>query len=90
MQRATKGTEQKCRKQNAGVIRQMYEAAGRGDMPTALSFLDPAVVVHEQESLPYRDTYHVGHAGFQELFQDLMRVWDEFTFVTPLEFSRCG
>ena len=74
--------------QNAEAIRQMYEAAGRGDMPTALSFLDPAVVVHEQESLPYKDTYH-GHAGFQELFHDLMGVWDEFSF-TPLQFLDAG
>ena len=66
----------------------MYEAVGSGDMPTALSFLDPAVVVYEQESLPYKNTYH-GHAGFQELFQDLTSVWDEFTFV-PLSFLDAG
>ena len=66
----------------------MYEAAGRNDTQAMLSCLDQGVVVHEQESLPYKNTY-IGHEGFQQLFKDLTSVWDDFKFV-PQDFQDAG
>ena len=73
---------------NVETIQTMYEAAGRGDTQTMLDCLDPGVVVHEQESLPYKNTY-TGHEGFQQLFRDLNSVWDEFRFM-PQKFLDAG
>ncbi len=74
--------------ENVEMIRAMYAAAGRNDIPAMLACLDPNVVVHEQESLPYQDTY-VGHEGFQRLFKDLTSVWDDFKFA-PQDFLDAG
>lgn len=70
---------------NVENIRQMYEAAGKGDMQTALSALDENLIVYEQESLPYGGQYR-GHAGFQKLFENLSAHWDDFKF-TPQDFK---
>ena len=74
--------------ENVQAIRSMYEAAGRNDTKAMLACLDSGVTVHEQESLPYKDIY-IGHEGFQQLFQDLMSVWDDFQFV-PQNFLDAG
>lgn len=64
---------------NSTAIKTLYEAAGRGEMETVLAQLDPGIVVHEQESLPVKNTYR-GYDGFQKLFADLMNVWADFSF----------
>ena len=64
---------------NANAISTLYAAAGRGELEIVLAQLDPEIVVHEQESLPYQNIYR-GHAGFKQLFADLTSVWDDFEF----------
>jgi len=74
--------------ENVNAIKQMYEAAGRGEMERALSAIDENLVVYEQESLPYGGRYE-GHDGFQKLFQNLSAHWDDFKFA-PQEFMDAG
>lgn len=74
--------------QNVDAIRTLYEAAGRQDPERLFSVLSPDVIVREQESLPYRDTYR-GHDGFRQLFDDLAAVWDDFRF-EPQDFKDAG
>lgn len=74
--------------ENVNTIKQMYEAAIKGDMQKALNALDEDLVVHEQESLPYGGRYE-GHEGFQKLFQNLAATWDDFKF-TPKEYLDAG
>ncbi len=65
--------------ENIQAIDTLYRTAAQGDMNTALQMLDPAVVVYEQESLPYGGAYH-GHKGYQQLFTNIMEIWGDFKF----------
>lgn len=73
---------------NVQAIQNLYAKAEQGDMQAALQMLDPDIVVHEQESLPYGGTYN-GYEGYQQLFTNLMGVWDDFKF-NPQQFIDGG
>ena len=41
--------------QNADLMKSLYAAFGRGDVPTVLGAMDPAIVWNEAEGFPYAD-----------------------------------
>jgi ketosteroid isomerase-like protein len=56
--------------QNVAIVKQFYDAFGRGDMPAAFALLHPEVELHEQPSLPWGRVYK-GIAGMQEFLGEL-------------------
>ncbi len=63
-------------KENVEVVREMYEAFGRGDAEATLTFFDPDVVIDASHRVDGR----VGH-GREELVQifgEWMDTWDEW------------
>jgi hypothetical protein len=66
---------------NAGFIRSLYEAFGRGDVPAVLGAMDPGIVWNEAESFPYadRNPYVGPDAVLQGLFMRLATEWDGFS-----------
>lgn len=63
----------------------LYEAFGRGDIPTVLASLDPDVEWIEAEGGPYPGTSRSPDAVLQNVFMRLRTEWDGFT-VTPHQF----
>ena len=66
--------------ENVGLIRSLYEAFGRGDVPTVLAAMDPAIVWNEAENFPYADKNpYVGpNAVLEGVFARLGGEWDGF------------
>lgn len=77
--------------ENAGLIRGMYEAFGRGDVPAVLGAMDPGIVWNEAEGFPYADKNpYVGpQAVLEGLFMRLGGEWDGFS-VAPEEIHGAG
>ncbi len=74
------------------MMRDLYDALGRGDMPTVLGAMDPNIEWREAEGNPYEPTgqaWHGPDAVVQKLFMRLATEWDGFT-VSPLEFHDAG
>jgi ketosteroid isomerase-like protein len=69
---------------NVDVVRGIYEAFGKGDVPAVLGALDPAVEWWEAEGFIYADgnPYRGPDAVLQGVFARLMSDWDGFA-VTP-------
>lgn len=78
-------------KENVEVIRSMYEAFGRGDVPAVLAAMDPAIEWNEAENFPYADKNpYIGPAAVAGgLFARLGGEWDGFS-VTPEELLDAG
>jgi ketosteroid isomerase-like protein len=73
-------------------ITDLYEAFGRGDVPTVLAAMDPQIHWHEAEGNPYMPSGEawVGpDAVANNLFVKLGEDWDEFT-VHPATFHDTG
>ena len=73
------------------VVRGMYEAFERGDIPALLAAMHPDVewVESAAASFPHRGT-HVGHAAVTEhVFGNVAEYWREFAIV-PQDFFRDG
>lgn len=66
---------------NSKVIDCMFAHMGKGDLDAAARLLDPEIVIHEAESLPYGGTYH-GMEGFFDLFRKLAQEFDKLS-ITP-------
>lgn len=66
---------------NAGFIRSLYEAFGRGDVPAVLGATDPGIVWNEAESFPYadRNPYVGPDAVLQGVFMRLATEGDGFS-----------
>jgi ketosteroid isomerase-like protein len=67
---------------NVSLLKSVYEAFGRGDIPTVLGAMSPDVRWHEAESNPYMPTGEawVGpDAVLNNLFVKLGEEWDAFT-----------
>lgn len=77
--------------ENVGLIRGLYEAFGKGDVPAVLGAMDPAIVWNEAESFPYADRNpYVGPGAVAEgVFGRIVAEWDGFT-VTPEELFDAG
>jgi hypothetical protein len=66
--------------QNADLMKSLYAAFGRGDVPTVLGAMDPAIVWNEAEGFPYADKNpYVGpQAVLEGVFMRLGSEWDGF------------
>jgi uncharacterized protein len=77
--------------ENVGLVRSLYEAFGRGDVPTVLAAMDPGIVWNEAEGFPYADKNpYVGPSAVVEgVFARLGGEWDGFS-VAPEELLDAG
>jgi ketosteroid isomerase-like protein len=76
----------------AELLTQLYEAFGRGDVPTVLGAMDLEIRWHEAEGNPYMpsgDAWVGPDAVLNNLFIRLGEDWDGFT-VHPTSFHDAG
>ena len=77
---------------NVDLLKHLYEAFGRGDIPAVLGMMSPDIKWHEAESNPYRPSGEawVGpDAVLNNLFMKLGADWDAFA-VHPKSFHDAG
>ncbi len=77
---------------NVALLKTLYDAFGRGDMPAVLGAMSPGIRWHEAESNPYMPSGEpwVGpDAVLHNLFMKLGGEWDGFT-VHPKTFYGAG
>jgi hypothetical protein len=77
---------------NVQIMRELYDAFGRGDMPTVLGAMDPGIEWYEAEGNPYEPSgkpWRGVDAVVQNLFRKLATEWDGFT-AHPREFHDAG
>ncbi|HXT69324.1 MAG TPA: nuclear transport factor 2 family protein [Vicinamibacterales bacterium] len=77
---------------NVQLLKGLYEAFGRGDMPTVLGSMDPNIRWHQAEGNPYRpsgEPWAGPDAVLNNLFMKLGAEWDGFT-VHPQSFHGAG
>jgi len=60
------------------IIRKIYELGAKGEMGGMMSLLDPEIIVHEANGLPYGGEYR-GLAGMGQLMQKLNEVVEGFS-----------
>lgn len=76
----------------AQLLASLYDAFGRGDVPTVLGAMDPAIQWREAEGNPYMptgDAWVGPDAVLNNLFVRLAEEWDGFT-VHPASFHDAG
>jgi ketosteroid isomerase-like protein len=66
---------------NTELARSGYEAFARGDVAAVVALLDPAVVWHEAETLPYGGVFHGPDAVVENVFARLGGDWDPFAAI---------
>jgi ketosteroid isomerase-like protein len=78
-------------KESANVVRGLYEAFGRGDVPAIIAALDPKVEWWEAESFLYADKNpYVGpNAVLEGIFMRIGNEWEQFA-VSPKEVLDAG
>ena len=77
---------------NVQLMRDLYDALGRGDMPTTLGAKEAGIEWREAEGNPYEPSgkaWQGPDAVLQNLFMRLATEWDGFT-VHPGEFYDAG
>jgi ketosteroid isomerase-like protein len=77
---------------NASFLKSLYDAFGRGDVPTVLGAMSLGIKWHQAESNPYMPSgaAWVGpEAVLNNLFMKLATEWDAFT-VHPKSFHDAG
>jgi uncharacterized protein len=77
--------------ENVPVIQGLYEAFGKGDVPTVLGRMDPSIEWNEAENFIYadRNPYVGPEAVLEGVFSRLGSDWESFT-VTPEEWLDAG
>ena len=77
--------------ENAEIVRGMYAAFARGDVPTVIAALDPQVEWWEAENFIYADhNPYVGpQAVLEGVFLRIVGEWDDFV-VSPKEILDAG
>jgi ketosteroid isomerase-like protein len=77
--------------ENVQVVRGLYEAFGRGDVPTVLGQMDQSIEWNEAENFIYadRNPYVGPQAVLEGVFMRLGSEWEGFT-VTPEEWLDAG
>lgn len=75
--------------QSVDVVRGVYDAFGRGDVPGVLGAMADDVEWREAEGMPYGGVYHGGEAVVQNVFGPVTRDIPDFA-VTPEEFIASG
>jgi uncharacterized protein len=86
-----KRTEKERVMSNVQMMRDLYDAFGRGDIPAVLAAMDPGIEWHEAEGNPYDpgEPWRGPDAVMQNLFVKLATEWDGFT-AHPAEFHDAG
>ena len=76
---------------NVDLVRSLYEAFACGDVPAALSLMDPGIVWNEAENFPYADRNpYIGPMAVAEgVFMRLATEWEKFEAI-PDEFLDAG
>jgi hypothetical protein len=77
---------------NVGLLKNLYEAFGRGDVPSVLGMMSPGIQWHQAESNPYRpsgEPWTGPEAVLENLFMKLGSEWDGFA-VHPQAFHDAG
>jgi ketosteroid isomerase-like protein len=78
---------------NVQLVKNVYEAFGRGDVPGVLAGFAPNIEWRESEGYPYQpatgDAFIGGEDITQNLFMKLGTEWDGYT-VTPKTFHDAG
>ena len=77
--------------ENVQAVRGLYEAFGRGDVPTVLGQMDQSIEWNEAENFIYadRNPYVGPQAVLEGVFMRLGSEWEAFT-VTPEEWLDAG
>lgn len=76
-------------KTNTEIVRAIYEALARGDVPAVLASFAPDLSWTEAEGFPYGGTYQGPDAVVENVLAPLGSEWAPFT-VTPEEFIAEG
>lgn len=76
-------------KNNLNLIRSVYEAFGRGDIPAVLGTMDENIVFQAAEGGPYGGTYHGHDAVLNNIFMRLGSEWEGFQAI-PEELIDAG
>jgi ketosteroid isomerase-like protein len=66
---------------NGEIIRSLYDAFAKGDVPTVLSAMDPAIEWNEAEGFMYGGTYHGPNAILENVFMKFGAEWEGFSVV---------
>lgn len=61
---------------NGDIVRGLYEAFGRGDVPAVLGVLDENIEWTEAEGFPYGGTFHGPQAVLENVFMKLGTEWE--------------
>lgn len=75
--------------QSEELVRDVYEAFGRGDVPAVLGAMAADIEWHEAEGMPYGGVYHGGEAVAQNVFGPITQDVVDFA-VTAEEFIASG
>jgi ketosteroid isomerase-like protein len=75
--------------QNIEIVRNVYEAFGRGDVAGVLGAMTDDMEWHEAEGMPYGGVYHGGEEVAQNVFGPILEDIPDFS-VTPEEFIASG
>lgn len=75
--------------QSEELVRAVYEAFGRGDVPAVLGAMAADIEWHEAEGMPYGGVYHGGEAVAQNVFGPITQDVVDFA-VTAEEFIASG
>lgn len=78
-------------KENVAIIKGVYEAFGRGDVPAVLGAMSPGIVWNEAENFPYADRNPYGgpQAVLEGVFGRILGDFDGFA-VVPEEILDAG
>jgi ketosteroid isomerase-like protein len=71
--------------QNVDVVRGVYEAFGKGDVPAVLGAMAADIEWYEAEGMPYGGVYHGGEEVAQNVFGPILEDIPDFA-VTPEEY----
>ena len=74
---------------NIALVRSLYEAFGKGDVPTVLAGFDENIEWNEPEGLPYGGQYHGPEAVAENVFGPVTSDFPDFD-VTPEEILADG
>ncbi len=77
---------------NVTLLKSLYDAFGRGDMPTVLGAMNPGIQWHQAESNPYMpsgEAFVGPNAVMNNVFMRLGTEWDGFS-VHPKTFYGAG
>jgi ketosteroid isomerase-like protein len=75
--------------QSIQVVRGVYDAFGKGDVPAVLGAMAADIEWYEAEGMPYGGVYHSGEEVAENVFGPMLEDLPDFA-VTPEEFVASG